>query len=87
MTGRSVTGVLQFLIKTTMDWHSKKQATVETVICGSEHSSSRTCAEYVLEFRIALSYLGVPIRSLRHMLGDSRCVVDSSITPNGKIYN
>ena len=36
LTGRSVTGVIYFLNKTPMDWHSKKQATVDTATYGSE---------------------------------------------------
>jgi len=36
MTGRSVTGILDFLNSTPIDWYSKKQATVETATYGSE---------------------------------------------------
>ena len=36
ISGRSVTGVLHMLNKTPIDWHSKKQSTVETATCGSE---------------------------------------------------
>ena len=36
LTGRSVTGVLHFLNKVTIDWVSKKQATSERAIYGSE---------------------------------------------------
>ena len=45
ITGRSVTGVLHMLNKTPIDWHSKKQSTVETETCGLEYSSARTCVE------------------------------------------
>ena len=36
ITGRSVTGILDFLNGTPMDWYSKKQSTVETATYGSE---------------------------------------------------
>jgi hypothetical protein len=36
VTGRSVTGILLLANKTHIDWYSKKQATVETAIYGSE---------------------------------------------------
>ena len=39
VAGRSVAGVIHFLNKTPMDWHSKKKATVEKAACGSECSS------------------------------------------------
>ena len=52
VTGRSVTGVLHFINKTPIDWHSKKQAVVDTSTYGSEHSSSRTCVEKILDLQI-----------------------------------
>ena len=35
ITGRSVTEVLNFVIKTPVEWYSKNQATVETTTYGS----------------------------------------------------
>ena len=86
VTGISVTGVLQFLNKTPIDWCSKKQATVETPTCGSEYSSARTCVEQILDLRITLRHLGVPILTLSYMLGDNKSVVDSNATLHGKIH-
>ena len=45
LTGRSVTGVLQFLNKTPIDCFSTKQSTSETATYGSEFVAARTCAE------------------------------------------
>ena len=73
------------LNETPLDWHSKKQSTVETEIHGSECSSARNCGGQILYFRITLSYLGVPIRKLSYMFGDDS-VVNSSMTPKGKIH-
>ena len=86
ITGRSVTGVLHFINKTPIDWYSKRQATIETATYGSEYSSARTCVEQILDLRITLRYLGVPIRSTSYMFGDNKSVVDSSMTPHGKIH-
>lgn len=86
VAGRSVTGVLHFINKTPIDWHSKKQSTVETATCGSECSSARTCVEKILDLRITLRYLRVPIRSISYMFGDNKSVVDSNVTPNGKLH-
>ena len=69
-----------------MDWHSKKQATVEMATHGFDHYSARTCVEQILDIRITLRYLGLLMRSLSHVLGDNKSLVDSSVTPNGKIY-
>ena len=86
VTGRSVTGVLHMLNKTPVDWYSKKQSTVETATYGSEFSSARTCVEQILDLRITLRYLGVPLRKLSYMFGDNDSVVNSSMTPFGKIH-
>ena len=86
VTGRSVTGVLHFINKTPVDWHSKKQAAAETAAYGSEHSSARTCAEQILDLRITLRCLGAPPRSASYMFGDNKSAVDSSMTPHGKIH-
>ena len=74
------------LNKTPIDWCSKKQSTVETTTCGSEHSSDRTCMEQILDLRITLRHLGLPIRKLGYMFGDNNSVVNSSMTPQGKIH-
>ena len=40
VTGRSVTGILHFANQTLLDWCTKKQAAVETAMCGSEFVAS-----------------------------------------------
>ena len=45
LTGRSVTGILDLLNGTPIDWYCKKQATVETAAYGSEFVAARTCVE------------------------------------------
>ena len=86
LTCRSGTGFLLFITKTLKHWHVKKQAIVETCTHGSEHSSARTYAENVLDLQATLRYLGEPILSLSHMVGDDIIVVDSSVTPNVNIH-
>ena len=44
-TGKSLTGCLNFVNKTTVDWYSKKQVTVETVTYGSEFVAAKTATE------------------------------------------
>ena len=85
ITGRSVTGVLNILNKSHIDYHSKKQSTVETATYGSEYSSDRTCVEQILDLRISLRHLGAPILKLSYMFGDNGIVVNSSMNPQWKI--
>jgi hypothetical protein len=69
-----------------LDWYSKKQATVETATYGSEFVAARTCVEQIIDLRITLQYLGVPICSKSYMFGDNKSVVDSSMQVNAKIH-
>ena len=86
ITGRSVTGILDYLNQTPIDWYSKKQATVETATYGSEFVASRTCVERDIDLRTLLRYLGVPIRKTTFMFGDNESVVNSSSTPHAKLH-
>ena len=86
LTGKSVTGILTFINKTPIDWFSKKQATVETATHGSEFVAARTAVERLIELRLTLRYLGVPIRNTDYMLGDNQSVVDSSTLPHTKLH-
>ena len=85
LTGRSVTGIVHFLNKTPNDWYSKKQATVETATYGSEFVAARTATDQIMDMRLTLRYLGVPINSVSYMFGDNRSVVDSSTIPHSKL--
>lgn len=85
LTGKSVTGILHFLNGTPIEWYSKKQATVETATFGSEYTAARTCVEQIIDLRLTLRYLGVPIREKSYVFGDNKTVVDTASTPHGKL--
>jgi hypothetical protein len=86
LTGRSVSGILHFVNQTPLDWYSKKQGSVETATYGSEFMASRTCVEQLLDLRITLRYLGVPIRDHSYMFGDNEAVVNSSTRFDAKLH-
>ncbi|MEL7196229.1 MAG: reverse transcriptase domain-containing protein [Bacteroidota bacterium] len=86
LTGKSVTAVLHILNQMPIDWHTKKQATVETATYGSEFVAARTCVEQIIELRTQLRYLGVPIREACYMFGDNKSVVDSATIPHAKLH-
>ena len=60
-TGNSLTGCLHFVIKTPVDWYSKKQATVETATYGSEFVAAKPATEQIMDIWKTLRYLGAPI--------------------------
>jgi hypothetical protein len=86
VTGRSVTAILHFLNQTPMDWYSKKQATVETATFGSEFIAARTTIDQIIDLRMTLRYLGVPIREKSYIFGDNKTVIDASLTPHAKLH-
>ncbi len=48
---------------------------------GSEFIAERTATEQIMEMRLVLRYLGVPIGGPTYMFGDNKSVVDSSNVP------
>ena len=84
-TGKSLTGCLQFVNKTPVDWYSKKQATVETVTYGSEFVPAKTATEQIMDIRQTLRYLGAHIYSKSYLFGDNRSVVTSATLPHSTL--
>ena len=60
-TGRAVTGILHLVNQTRIEWYTKRQLTVETATYGSEFMAARTATEKIMDLRITLHYLGVPM--------------------------
>jgi hypothetical protein len=86
LTGKAVTGVLHLLNRTPWDWYSRKQATVETATYGSEFSAAKIATDQILELRLILRYLGVPLRQKSILFGDNKTVVDSASVPNARLH-
>ena len=67
-------------------WYSKKQETVETATYSSEFVAARTCVEQIIDIRMTLRYLGVPIQGCTHIFGDNESVVNNSMIFEHKLY-
>ena len=63
ITGRSVTGILHLINQTPIDWYTKRQATVETATYGSEFVPARIGTDQIIDLRLTLRYLVVPVKS------------------------
>ena len=85
-TGRSMTGILHFINKMPIDWYAKKQATVETATYGSEFVAARTCVEQIIDLRLLLRYLGVPLNDVSYVFGDNKSMIDSATIPHSKLH-
>jgi hypothetical protein len=81
LTGRSVTGILHLVNKTPFDWHSKKQATVETATYGSEFVAARKATEQIMANQNAFRYLGIKVKGPTIMFRDNQSVILSSTIP------
>jgi hypothetical protein len=86
VTGRSVNAILHFLNQTPMDWYLKKQATVETATFGSEFIAARTTINQIVDLRMMLCYLGIPIQEKSYVFGDNKTVINASSTPHAKLH-
>jgi len=84
-TGRAVTGVLHFLNGTPVDWYSKQQNTVETATYGSEFVAARIATNQIIDLRMTLRYLGVPVVEKSYLYGDNQSVVTSSTIPHSSL--
>ena len=78
VAGRALTACLYLVNATSSHWHTKRQASVETVTFGSQYVEARIATGQIIDLRYTLMYLGVPVRSRIHMFGDNKSVVDSS---------
>jgi Reverse transcriptase (RNA-dependent DNA polymerase) len=85
LTGRAVTGVMHFLNSTLADWYCKKQATVETATYGSEFVAARIAADQIIDLRLTLRYLGVPLEGKSLLFGDNNSVIISSTLPHSSL--
>ena len=84
LAGRAVTGVAHALNQTVIDFHSRKQNTCETSAHGSEFVAARTATDQIIDLRLALRHLGIPVcRSV--MFGDNKSVVTSSTIPHSQL--
>jgi hypothetical protein len=73
------------LNQTVVDSYSKLQATVETATFGSEYVAARTATEQIIDLRLTLRYLGVPLLGVSMLFGDNESVVNSAADPSSRI--
>ena len=74
-----------FLNGTPVDWYSKRQNTVETATYGSEFVAARIATNQIIDLRVTLRYLGVPVVEKSNLFGDNQSVVTSSTIPHSSL--
>ena len=85
ITGRALTSLLHFINQTPFDWYCKKQATVEDATFASEFNAARVGINQVIDNRLTLRYLGVPIKGRTMMFGDNESVITNATIPHSQL--
>ena len=85
ITGRTVTGVLHLVNQTPIDWYTKRQATVETATYGSEFVAARIATDQVIDLRLTLRYLGIPLKTSTYMFGDIQSMITRTTIPHSPL--
>jgi hypothetical protein len=76
-----VTVILHRCNQAFINWYLKQQATVETVISGSEFICARMAVDQMINLRTTLWYLAVPVNAKLFMFGDNQEDVTNSSIP------
>ena len=82
---RSRTGFFIFLNSALIMWKSKKQATIETSVFGSEFVALKQGLETVRGLRYKLRMMGVPVNGPAYVYGDNMSVVNNSTRPESTL--
>ena len=81
LTRRSHTGVLIFLNKAPIIWHTKKQNTVETSTFSSDMVALCIAKEMVQALQCKLWMFGIPLKGIANVYCDNESVVNSTTRP------
>ena len=81
VTRRSRTGVLIFINRAPIIWHSKKQNSIETSSFGSEFTALKVCVELCEGLRYKLRMMGVPLDGPSVIKADNQSVINNSSIP------
>ena len=85
VTRRSHTGVVVFVNRAPVLWHSKAQNTVETSTFGSEFVAMRIATELVEGLRYKLRMFGVPLEGATNVFCDNQSVVTNTTLPSSTL--
>jgi hypothetical protein len=85
VTRRSHTGIIIFVNRAPILWHSKRQNTVESSTFGSEFVAAKTSVKMVEGLRYKLRMMGVEIDGPTSVFCDNASVVQNSSNPESTL--
>lgn len=59
---------------------------MEAATYGLEFMAARTAMEQIMDLRLTIHYLGIPIKTMTYLFGDNNTVVDSSMFPHSRLH-
>ena len=84
-TRRSRSGFLIYVNTALVDWHSKRQATIETGVFGAEFVAMKTGVDTLRGLRYKLRMMGVAIDGATHVYGDNMSVIKNTSLPESTL--
>ncbi|KAL7447648.1 hypothetical protein ACHAXS_000043 [Conticribra weissflogii] len=84
-TRRSRSGFLIYVNTALVDWHSKRQGTIETGVFGTEFVAMKTGVDTLRGLRYKLRIMGVAIDGATHVYGDSMSVIKNTSKPESTL--
>jgi len=85
LTRRSRSGFLIYLNMAPIVWYSKKQATIETSVFGSEFVAMKQGTEALRGLRYKLRMMGVPLSGPSFVYGDNMSVIHNTQRPESTL--
>mmetsp|Transcript_37601 Transcript_37601/g.53010 ORF Transcript_37601/g.53010 Transcript_37601/m.53010 type:complete len:1380 (-) Transcript_37601:246-4385(-) len=82
---RSRTGFIAYINMAPVAWSSKKQATIETSVFGSEFVALKHGMEYIRGLRYKLRMMGVPLSGPAYVYGDNMSVIQNTSRPESTL--
>ena len=78
---RSRTGFFVWINCALIHWFSKKQASVETSLFGSEFIAMKQCCKYLRGLRYKLQRMGIPVHGPCYIFGNNQSVLATTTNP------
>jgi hypothetical protein len=78
VSGRAMSGTIQFFIQTHVIYFCKKQHTLEMATYGAEFMVACQGAQQIIDLHYTLSLMGIPLDGPSWKFGDNKSVITSS---------
>ena len=85
VTRRSRTGFLVYVNSAPVCWISRKQASIETSLFGSEFTAMKQCTEYIRGLKYKLRMMGIPCEGPAYIYGDNQSVLANTSIPESTL--